>query len=829
MLSNGRVLFALPQGGMIEWLILTCWCRTQGYGAILVTNRKRILLFSKPKYFFQILFGRASYADLFLSAEKGPRLLFCPSHERSQLFTPTPVEKLLCEVYLSAKGKQEQSRYSFIPIFMLWRKHARGLVRSPSEYLLGLSSNPNLIGKIWYLFRKRRDSIVKALESFPLSSQQTSDTGDDIEESEGMRIAKSLRRRILILWNQEARVVLGPPFQSPIAVKETLLRDPELQKLISEVAAAEGVDRRKVMSRAYQYLTEIVANYRIRFVEVMYVLLTWLFTRVFEGLVVDEAELKRLRELMRLKPIVFVPCHRSHLDYLIIPYLLFMHDMATPFIVAGINLGFWPVGKLLRMGGAFFIRRSFRGNPLYAACLKKYVEYLLKNRYNTKFFIEGTRSRSGKMLAPAYGILKMMLDAVDRRIVEDIAFVPVSICYDEVPEQGSYSKELGGGQKTQESTGALLRSRGIIKRRFGKVYVKLAQPVYARMLLDASHEQGFDDKLTLQKTAFQICKTINDVTPITPKSILCSVLLTGPKPTISLQEILSRCDTLAGYVAWTGQPMSTEPGDGFKRSIEQTVRKLQRAGTVTAVDGVPKGYACDSKRRALLNFYKNNAIHSLITPSIVLIGFFRTLSEKGVQSPSDFHRDFVDSVLWLRNLLKFDFFFSPTSVFLHELDRNVGFVTETEGEQWKQMGVTDLLSAIQRVLPDWTHVQMFFRLSAELIESYVTALLFLKENQETMDRKTWQQRVVKFAEHRQSNRLIRFSESVSVQNYSNALLLFDNLTFVAIGGDVEKTIQFKAWDEEMDTLHDQLYAVLNLMEMSPDAVLDSGTPWRVTE
>src|SRR5690606_36993833 len=101
-----------------------------------------------------------------------------------------------------------------------------------------------------------------------------------------------------------------------------------------------------------------------------------------------------------------------------------------------INLAFWPVGRFLRMGGAFFIRRSFRGDPLYSLCLKKYVEYLLKNRYNIKFFIEGTRSRSGKMLAPAYGMLKMTLETYRQKACDDIAIIPVSICYDEVPEQG---------------------------------------------------------------------------------------------------------------------------------------------------------------------------------------------------------------------------------------------------------------------------------------------------------------------------------------------------------------------------------------------------------
>ena len=211
-----------------------------------------------------------------------------------------------------------------------------------------------------------------------------------------MRVAKNTRRKILVLYNQEMRVVLGPRFLSPLSVKETLMRDPEIQKMILETAEREGVDSKKVMARAYQNLTEIVANYHYRFIEVMYVLMTWLFNRVFDGLVAREDELQKVREIMRTKPVVFIPCHRSHLDYLVLPYVMFIHDMVTPHVAAGANMNFWPVGPFLRLGGGFFICRSFRGDPLYALCLKKYVQYQIKNRYNVTFFIEGTRSRSGK-------------------------------------------------------------------------------------------------------------------------------------------------------------------------------------------------------------------------------------------------------------------------------------------------------------------------------------------------------------------------------------------------------------------------------------------------
>ena len=161
----------------------------------------------------------------------------------------------------------------------------------------------------------------------------------------------------------------------------------------------------------------------------------------------------------------------------------------------------------MRKGGAFFIRRSFRGNDLYALLLKKYVEFLLKNKHNIKFFIEGTRSRSGKMLPPAYGILKMILESYRNKALEDIALVPVSLSYDEVFEEGSYTRELQGASKEKESAKGLLKSRKIIKRKFGKVYVRFADPLSVKEIVQKSDSLQTDPKLTLQKTAFQICKS----------------------------------------------------------------------------------------------------------------------------------------------------------------------------------------------------------------------------------------------------------------------------------------------------------------------------------
>lgn len=767
------IVFTLPHVGIIEFLIISSWCRQQGLPGISVSNRKRILFLAKPSFFFRVLFRRTTYADLFLSQEPGPRLLFCPTNERTKVFEPVPVDQLLKELYAAKSSAPEAERFHFFPMFVLWRKHVRGASRKPSEYLLGLGSDPNLLGKFWYLGRQRKDSVVKALDDFPMLSQL--EGTDTFNEGDSMRLARLTRRRILVETHQEMRVILGPRYASPHSVKETILRDPEMQKTIGEVATKENVDRKKIMSRAYGDLTEIVSNYRYRTIEILYVVLRWFFNKVFDGVSIKEDQLGVVREQMKAKPLVFVSCHRSHLDYLVIPYILFDHDMVTPHIAAGINLSFWPFGPIARSAGAFFIRRSFRGDVLYSTALRKYIEYLLTHRFNIKFFIEGTRSRSGKMLPPAYGILKMVTEAQRHKVVDDIALIPVSITYDEVPEERSYSREIAGGQKTKESAKALLKSRDIVQRNFGKVYVRFGTPVAAKEAnADDSSAEGVT--LSLQKTAFQLCKNANDTTPVTAKSIIASVFLGHSDTSLSLEEILHHSSAMAEYVIAAGQELAVPDLQTFRRSIEQIVRRLAKSGVLQLSESaVPRRYQCDRKRRAPLAFYKNNAIHCFVIPSIALTAFFEICAKADQQAK-------VSSILdaWkkecfeLRNWLKFDFFFSPRHQFTNEIESALSYFF---GVGYHDRTIADAVGkASVEKLPKFDDVMIYCRLVEDLFESYLTLGKFAAENVGLkLDRKALLGRLPKHGEHLMQKKEVLLPESLSVQNYSNAILLLENL------------------------------------------------------
>src|SRR4030042_2244475 len=168
-------------------------------------------------------------------------------------------------------------------------------------------------------------------------------------------------------------------------------------------------------------------------------------------------------------PFVIIPCHRSHIDYLLLSYIFYKNNIQMPFVAAGTNLSFFPMGYIFRKSGAFFLRRSFKGNDLYAEVFAKYIKVLLKEGLPLEFFIEGGRSRTGKMVMPKYGLLSVIIQAYQEKAVDDLAAIPVYIGYDRVVEEKAYSQELGGAEKEKEKATQMIKSGKLLRKRHGRV------------------------------------------------------------------------------------------------------------------------------------------------------------------------------------------------------------------------------------------------------------------------------------------------------------------------------------------------------------------------
>src|SRR5579862_7408594 len=284
------------------------------------------------------------------------------------------------------------------------------------------------------------------------------------------------------------------------------------------------------MRQAQGLAQEIAANYSHAFVRFLEHVLTWLWNRLYDGVQFEHAA--TLEQVQDGEEIVYVPCHRSHMDYLLLSYVIYRHGYAIPHIAAGINLNLPLVGRLLRKGGAFFIRRSFRGNSLYTVVFMQYLAAMMARGHSIEYFIEGGRSRTGRLLAPMTGMLAMTVRSYLREPHRPVVFLPVYFGYERILEGNTYIDELLGKPKQKESIGRLLRGIGwVFRQRLGRVYVSLGEPIHLdTMLYDYApgwRTTSFDDQnrppwvsALVDELAQRIMRSINAAATVTPINLL---------------------------------------------------------------------------------------------------------------------------------------------------------------------------------------------------------------------------------------------------------------------------------------------------------------------
>jgi glycerol-3-phosphate O-acyltransferase len=440
------------------------------------------------------------------------------------------------------------------------------------------------------------------------------------------RLVRRLARALAIFLYREERVVSGPTLLPRRMVRRTVLRDVELGRLVRRIAAEKAVRRGRVWREARGYFHEIAANYNGFFFGIIEAVFKRIWPRVSSGL--EIIGLEKVAECVGEHPVVLVPCHRSHFDYLIISYIFHENYLSPPHIAAGKNLSFWPLGPLFRGAGAYFLRRSFDDNELYKMVFRKYVAFLIREGYTQEFFIEGGRSRTGKLLPPKLGLLSIMVNAFVQGVRRDLYLVPVSIHYGRIPEEEAYRREVAGEEKQKESLRALLRARSILSRRFGTSYVSFGDPVSLATVLGAQRERfkeggpapavEEEKKRTIQRLGFQVLREINAVAVAGATSMSATALLGAPRPACRLGEFVSVAGTLVELLRARRLRVTASLERNVGTNFRESLRWLADGGLIERIhdsDGVvlhvPAG------KRVNLDFYKNNTIHFFLVPSLL--------------------------------------------------------------------------------------------------------------------------------------------------------------------------------------------------------------------
>jgi glycerol-3-phosphate O-acyltransferase len=440
------------------------------------------------------------------------------------------------------------------------------------------------------------------------------------------RLVRRLTRALQIFLYREERLVWGPALLPRRLVRRQVLRDTDLVQLVKRLANERGVPRRRIWKEARGYFEEMASNYNGLYFGVLEMVFNRLWKRVFAGL--ETLGLDKVIACVKEHPVVLVPCHRSHFDYLILSYIFHMNYLSPPHIAAGNNLAFWPLGPLFRGAGAFFIRRRFEGNELYTMVFRKYLTFLIREGYTQEFFIEGGRTRTGKILTPRLGMLSALVNAFTEGVRRDLYFVPISVHYGRIPEEEVYRREVAGEQKEPESLGALLRARSVLSRRYGTVYVSFGDPISLNATLGPRRERfqsknggpALDEEKRrfIMRLGFRLLREVNEVAVAGATAISATALLAAPRAACRMTEFTATGHALVGLLRTRGVRLTASLERNVTSDFRESLNWLEAGGLVERLRDVGGPVLhVPSGKRFNLDFYKNNTIHFFLVPSLL--------------------------------------------------------------------------------------------------------------------------------------------------------------------------------------------------------------------
>lgn len=481
-------------------------------------------------------------------------------------------------------------------------------------------------------------------------------------------LARFVARRALLALGRAEREIRGARYKVPRLVKQDILTDDAFQKGLADAARQAGLSPGAAQNRARRYLKEIAASHSPFVIDLVAAATRLLYRQGYEAINYDPAELERVAQLAARYPVAFLPSHRSNMDRLSLQYLLWENNHPPNHTAGGINMNFFPAGPVIRRAGVFFIRRTFRDNPVYKYVLRSYLHYLLEKRFSLEWYIEGGRSRTGKMLAPRYGLLGYAAEAVAAGKAEDVYLIPTAIGYDQIFEAGAYAAEQQGMAKQKENLAWMAASVRRLRKRHGAIHLRFGEPLSLRGALGRPvPAAGRARNLAVQKTAFEVCVRINRVTPVTPASLVAGTLLTAGVDGLPRSELTAALAELAEDAAARNLPV-TEPLAVLltDRGLERILEILSEHGLAETVrrppDNRPVHRIAPGKHLAAA-YYRNGVVHFFLARAAAELGL---AAAADAPAGSDPPAVFLEQVERLRDLLKFDFFFPARPVFRRE-------------------------------------------------------------------------------------------------------------------------------------------------------------------
>ena len=517
-------------------------------------------------------------------------------------------------------GLATEQELQIVPVAVYW---GRAPEKESSFWRLWFTENWQFAGRARKLFT----TIIhgrRTLLSFsePLSFNTLKSSG----ETSGI-LQRKLGRILRVHFRQRRIASLGPDQSHRRMLVDHVVSDPAVRKRIDELATTEGKSIEHYQAKARRYANEVAADVSYPTIRILDHLLTRLWNELYDG--VELTGIERLKSVADGREIVYVPCHRSHIDYLLLSFILFKQGFSLPHIAAGINLNLPIVGGLLRRGGAFFLRRSFAGKPLYASVFNAYLKEILQRGHALEYFIEGGRSRSGRLLPPKGGMLAMTVHAYLREPRTPVVFVPVYFGYERLLEGRAFTSELAGGKKKKESIFGLIKSLRTLRENYGHVYVNVGEVVDLDELLHTHDHQWREKPVDEQRPDWlkpviddlgdTIMRNINEAACVTPISLLSTAILATPRGKISRHELIQQITLFYDLLkdAHANSPVVI-PAIVANEVIEHGV---QLKFIAKETDHVGSLIVIRPGQAAPLTYFRNNILHLLTLPALIASAF----------------------------------------------------------------------------------------------------------------------------------------------------------------------------------------------------------------
>ncbi|MDR0217425.1 MAG: glycerol-3-phosphate 1-O-acyltransferase PlsB [Enterobacteriaceae bacterium] len=589
------ILYVLPYHSKSDLLTLRQQCLAQGLPDPL--NPLDIDDTQLPSYVF---------------IDDGPRVFsyyapkHVPKHESVKIF----------HSYLDLHRNNPDLDIQMVPVSVMFG-------RSPGREEQEANTAPQLrrlngIQKLFAVLWLGRDSFVRF--STPVSLRNIADNhGTDTI------IANKLARVARIHYSRQRLAAVGPRLPARQDLFKKLLTSKAIEKAIADEARSKKISSEKAKQNAINMLEEIAADFSYETVRITDRVLSWTWNRLYQGIHVHNAE--RIRKLAQDgHELVYVPCHRSHMDYLLLSYVLYHQGLVPPHIAAGINLNFWPAGPIFRRLGAFFIRRTFKGNKLYSTIFREYLGELFSRGYSVEYFVEGGRSRTGRLLDPKTGTLSMTLQAMLRGESRPITIVPIYIGYEHVMEVATYAKELRGAAKEKE--GFFQMVRGLRKlRNLGQGYVNFGEPIPLVQYLN-QHVPEWRESIdpieaqrpswllpTVSKLADNIMVNINNAAAANAINLCSTALLSSRQRALTREQLIEQLDCYMQLLRNTAYTSDVTVPDKTAEALLD--HALQMSKFEVEQDSLGDIIILPRENAVLMTYYRNNIQHLLILPSLV--------------------------------------------------------------------------------------------------------------------------------------------------------------------------------------------------------------------